>query len=232
MIDCGFSIKESVRRLNRLDKSPEDINAILVTHEHSDHWKGVFPLAFRYSIDIFVTAGCLRATGTSFSDYQGFKLIDSHTPFIVGDISVDPVAVPHDAREPVQFIFSAGQHRLGILTDVGCITPFIKQQYSGCDGLLIEANHDVSILQAGKYPAFLKDRVASQWGHLNNMQTADLIEAIDQDCLKHLVIGHISQSNNNINTVRAVIDNVYNGPAEIIYADQEEGFDWLYLSKL
>ena len=232
MVDCGFSVKDCVRRLQRLDIAPETIDGVLVTHEHSDHWKGVLPFASRYSIDIYITAGCFRATGLCFNDYSGLKLIDSHKNFTVGDIEITPIPVPHDALEPVQYIFSDDHCRLGILTDLGCITPYIEKQYSGCDGLLVEANHDQELLNAGTYPKFLKDRVASQWGHLNNSQTAALISVIDQACIKQLVIGHISQSNNNKSMVKKAIENVYRGSAQIIYADQEEGFDWLYLTKL
>ena len=232
MVDCGFSIKDCSRRLQRLEKTPADIDAILVTHEHSDHWKGVLPLASRFAIDIYITAGCLRATGLTLSDYEGFKLIDSHKTFNIGDIEIKPIPVPHDALEPVQFIFSNNINRLGILTDVGSITPYIEQQYSGCDGLLVEANHDLELLNSGAYPGFLKNRVSGEWGHLNNNQTAALISVIDQACIKQLVIGHISQTNNNKAVVRETIEKVYQGSAKVIYADQEEGFDWLYLSKL
>jgi phosphoribosyl 1,2-cyclic phosphodiesterase len=232
MVDCGFSIKDCSRRLQRLEKTPADIDAILVTHEHSDHWKGVLPLGSRFAIDIYITAGCLRATGLTLSDYVGFKLIDSHKTFNIGDIEIKPIPVPHDALEPVQFIFSNNINRLGILTDVGSITPYIEQQYSGCDGLLVEANHDLELLNSGAYPRFLKNRVSGEWGHLNNNQTAALISVIDQACIKQLVIGHISQTNNDKSVVRQTIEKVYQGSAKVIYADQEEGFDWLYLSKL
>lgn len=232
LVDCGFSVKDTVRRLERLDKKPEDLNAILVTHEHSDHWKGVLPLASRYSINVFITYGCLIATGIRQEDYSFLKIIDSHNSFDIDGISIKPIPVPHDAKEPVQYILSTQNHRFGILTDVGCITPFIEQQYLGCDGLLIEANHDLNLLQEGKYPSFLKQRVASQWGHLNNKQTANLISVIDQKTLKKLVIAHISQSNNHIDIVKQAIDEVIDGTFEVIYADQEEGFDWLYLGGL
>ena len=160
MIDCGFSIKDVVRRLESLGKTPQDLNAILVTHEHSDHWKGVLPLATRYSIDIFITPGCLRAVGLDASSYQGIRLIDSDECFHVGDLKVHPVPVPHDAREPVQFLFYNAKHKLGVLTDLGAVPPYIANLYADCDGLIIEANHDVDMLAQGKYPRFLKERVA------------------------------------------------------------------------
>ena len=144
MIDCGFSIRETTQRLAKLGKKPEQISAILVTHEHSDHWKGVVPLAAKYGIDVYVTAGCLKSRKVDSSGFP-FRIIDSHTGFTIGDIGVTLVPVPHDAREPVQFVFKSELHQLGILTDVGSLTPHIELHYSACDGLLVEANHDLDI---------------------------------------------------------------------------------------
>ena len=230
MIDCGFSIKETARRLERVGKSPQDISAILVTHEHSDHWKGVLPFASKFSIDVYATAGCYRAVNVSPSTSKLFKVICSHSEFMINNVHVLPIPVPHDANEPVQYIFSYDQYRLGILTDVGNITPYIVEQYNNCSGLLVEANHDIELLQAGAYPKFLKDRVAGQWGHLNNHQTASLLSAIDQQSIQKLVIGHISESNNNSARVKQTIEDVFPRSEKIIYANQNEGFDWVYLS--
>lgn len=230
MIDCGFSIKETARRLERAGKSPQDISAILVTHEHSDHWKGVLPFASKFSIDVYATAGCYRAVNVSPSTSKLLKVICSHSEFMINNVHVLPIPVPHDANEPVQYIFSYDQYRLGILTDVGNITPYIVEQYNNCSGLLVEANHDIELLQAGAYPKFLKDRVAGQWGHLNNHQTASLLSAIDQQSIQKLVIGHISESNNNSARVKQAIEDVFPRSEKIIYANQNEGFDWVYLS--
>jgi phosphoribosyl 1,2-cyclic phosphodiesterase len=230
MIDCGFSIKETARRLERVGKSPQDISAILVTHEHSDHWKGVLPFASKFSIDVYATAGCYRAVNVSPSTSKLLKVICSHSEFMINNVHVLPIPVPHDANEPVQYIFSYDQYRLGILTDVGNITPYIVEQYNNCSGLLVEANHDIELLQAGAYPKFLKDRVAGQWGHLNNHQTASLLSAIDQQSIQKLVIGHISESNNNSARVKQAIEDVFPRSEKIIYANQNEGFDWVYLS--
>ena len=230
MIDCGFSIKETARRLERVGKSPQDISAILVTHEHSDHWKGVLPFASKFSIDVYATAGCYRAVNVSPSTSKLLKVICSHSEFMINNVHVLPIPVPHDANEPVQYILSYDQYRLGILTDVGNITPYIIEQYNNCTGLLVEANHDVELLQAGAYPKFLKDRVAGQWGHLNNHQTASLLGAINQQSIQKLVIGHISESNNNSSRVKQVIEEVFTDAEKIIYANQNEGFDWMYLS--
>jgi phosphoribosyl 1,2-cyclic phosphodiesterase len=229
MVDCGFSIRDTSARLAKLGKTPADLSAILVTHEHSDHWKGVVPLANKFSIKVYLTAGCLKSRDTAL-DSADFQIIDSHTPFQVGDLQITPVPVPHDAREPVQYLFNSDNHQLGVLTDIGSLTPHVEAQYGYCDALLVEANHDLDMLATGPYPAFLKDRVAGPWGHLNNDQTAGLIAKVEQERLQHLVIGHISDKNNSIDKVRAVIDPVFSGSANVLYACQQEGFDWLSLN--
>ena len=227
MIDCGFSVKDSLRRLERLGKSPKDISGILVTHEHSDHWKGVLPLASKYAITIYMTAGCLRGTNTNLSDYNGIVLIDSHLTFTVGEIKIKPIPVPHDAREPVQYILSNSHHKVGILTDIGSITPYVSEQYKDCDALIVEANHDINMLRKGDYPSFLKERVGSQWGHLNNKQTASLVASLEQTRLQHLVIAHISERNNDIQLVKSHIEPIFKGIGAIHYACQNQGFGWL-----
>jgi len=229
MIDCGFSIRDTTQRLAKLGKTPDNLDAILVTHEHSDHWKGVVPLAARHSIDVYVTAGCLRSRRADDKQFP-FHIIDSHTPFQIGDLQITPVPVPHDAREPVQFVFNSDRHQLGILTDVGSLTPHIETVYARCDGLLIEANHDLDMLYAGSYPEFLKDRVAGPWGHLNNQQTAKLLSGIDRQRMQQLVIGHISEKNNSLERVKSAVEAVVDGCGNLHYACQQQGFDWLELS--
>ncbi|MDG1165118.1 MAG: MBL fold metallo-hydrolase [Porticoccaceae bacterium] len=228
MVDCGFSIRDTTQRLAKLGKTPEDLSAILVTHEHSDHWKGVVPLANKFSIKVFLTAGCLKSRNLE-NPTTDFQIINSHQQFDVGDIRVTPVPVPHDAREPVQYLFNSESHQLGVLTDIGSLTPHVEAQYAHCDGLLVEANHDLDMLAAGPYPAFLKDRVGGQWGHLNNQQTARLISRVAQDQLQHLVIGHISEKNNSVDRVKLAVEEVFKAEGNVFYACQQEGFDWLYL---
>ena len=144
-------------------------------------------------------------------------------------LKVHPATVPHDAREPVQFLFFNANHKLGILTDLGSVPPYISHLYGDCDGLIIEANHDIKMLEEGSYPRFLKDRVAGAWGHLNNDQTASFIADLDQQRIQHIVVAHISQANNDLNQVKQSIESVYNGAGKIYYATQDKGFDWLEL---
>ncbi|MEJ6774080.1 MAG: MBL fold metallo-hydrolase [Porticoccaceae bacterium] len=228
MVDCGFSIKETTLRMAKLGKQPQDLSAILVTHEHSDHWKGVMPLANKFGIKVYLTAGCLKSRDLK-NPTTDFHIIDSHTEFQVGDLTVTPVPVPHDAREPVQYLFNSLNHKLGVLTDIGSLTPHVEAQYDNCHGLLLEANHDLDMLAMGPYPAFLKDRVSGQWGHLNNQQTARLLANVDQSLIQQLVIGHISDKNNSLDKVRDAVEKVYTGQGNLHYACQQEGFDWLEL---
>ena len=228
MVDCGFSIKETTLRMAKLGKQPQDLSAILVTHDHSDHWKGVMPLANKFGIKVYLTAGCLKSRDLK-NPTTDFHIIDSHTEFQVGDLTVTPVPVPHDAREPVQYLFNSLNHKLGVLTDIGSLTPHVEAQYDNCHGLLLEANHDLDMLAMGPYPAFLKDRVSGQWGHLNNQQTARLLANVDQSLIQQLVIGHISDKNNSLDKVRDAVEKVYTGQGNLHYACQQEGFDWLEL---
>ncbi len=226
LIDCGFSIKETTARMAKLGVEPSQLSAILVTHEHSDHWKGVAPLARRFRLPVYLTAGTFNAVAQS-AGSGDFQLIDSHTSFDIGAITVNPVAVPHDAREPVQYTFCSGGRKLGILTDLGSLTAHVVAQYSGCHGLLVEANHDLDRLAAGPYPDFLKQRVAGNWGHLNNQQTAALLAQIDNSRLATLVIGHVSTKNNCLNLLQETIAQLPQSWQQLIYACQEQGFDWL-----
>lgn len=228
MVDCGFSVRDTVARLERLGKQPQDISAILVTHEHSDHWKGVLPLARRFAIPVYLTSGCLRSREITEVDVR-CEIIDSHNEFLVGDLKVIPVPVPHDAREPVQFIFESRRQRLGVLTDLGSVTPHITQQYASCDGLLLEANHDLDMLAEGPYPAFLKERVGGHWGHLNNQQAGRLLADLDGVRLRQLVVGHISEKNNAIHLVKEAIEPNLPSALSPVYATQNQGFDWLTL---
>ena len=227
LVDCGFSIRETERRLLRLELTPADIGAVLVTHEHTDHLRGVFPLAKKYNIPVIMTAGTSKAAKAS---SVPLTLIDSHSPFVFGDVTITPVSVPHDAREPVQYIFSCRGLRLGVLTDIGSITPHVVDEYSGCDGLLLECNHDLQMLQNGPYPLALKQRISSPWGHLSNDQSLALLESIDLQRLQHLVVGHVSLQNNALEIVKGLMQEVDSKLPSVHYACQEEGFDWLELN--
>lgn len=225
MVDCGFSAREAEKRLQRLAVEPQQLSAILITHEHADHMAGIRVLARRYRLPVYATpgtAGCLPEDVTAL-----VKEFNCHERFAIGDIEVEPFPVPHDAREPSQFVFGNGQHRLGLLTDVGSITPLIEETLTGCDALLLEANHDMVMLENGEYPDHLKKRVAGRFGHLNNVQSASLLEKIDTSRLQHIVAMHISEKNNCPSIVVPLYAEALNCEHDWVgVADQDAGFDW------
>ncbi len=195
LIDCGFAAKELERRSTELGINLSQLDAILVTHEHGDHQRGVGPVARRYQTPVWITAGTAQADFGQLPDQQ---LINPHLPaFNIGEITITPVIVPHDARETIQFIFTYADQRLGLLTDLGHITPHIRTQYTGLHALLLEANHDLQKLATGPYPPKLQARVGGNYGHLNNRQAAEFLDTIDTSQLQHLVIAHLSEKNND-----------------------------------
>lgn len=225
LVDCGFSLSDSLARLARLGVEAESIAAILVTHEHTDHASGVGRLAARFGIPVWCTAGTLNACARY--GIETAQLFNPHDVFAIGGLEIAPVAVPHDAREPSQFIFSDGDCRFGVLTDTGHITPHIERVFDGCDALLLECNHDVERLQAGPYPASLKARVGGPLGHLSNTQAAGLLAALDLGRMRHLVAAHLSDKNNSPALAQAALAAAAGcEPDWIAVADQNLGLDW------
>lgn len=204
LLDCGFAAREAERRLGLLGVTADSLDAILVTHEHQDHIKGVGPLARRHDLPVWISHGTYRQGRCG--DLPEPRLIHSHqASFQIGSIKVQPYPVPHDAREPVQFTFSSDETRLGVLTDSGSITPHIQQVLSGCHALLLEFNHDSQMLADGPYPPALQRRVGGRLGHLNNAQAVSLLAELAHDDLRHLVVAHVSEQNNHPQRVRECI---------------------------
>jgi phosphoribosyl 1,2-cyclic phosphodiesterase len=225
LIDCGFSVKETEQRLLRLLKKANELTAILVTHEHSDHIKGVAALARRYQLPVYMTPGTYHSR--DLGELPELRLIHAYTPFELNGLVVKPVAVPHDAREPAQFVFEFAGLRLGILTDLGSITPHVEASFQACDAMVLEANHDPVMLATGSYPQSLKQRVGGQWGHLSNQQAAGFLQRLDTQRLQHLVVAHISQQNNTLALAQAALAPVTAQVKQVTYACQNQGFDWL-----
>jgi len=228
LIDCGFGPRELTSRLARLGLAPDDIDAILVTHEHGDHVGGVARAAARFSLAVHMSHGTCTAAGLA--GQVEVSLFDSHTLFAVGDLEIQPFPVPHDAREPTQFVVSDGQRRLGVLTDAGCVTPHMVEMLDCCDGLVLECNHDADMLRNGNYPWPLKQRVGGRLGHLDNAAAASLLGQIDRRRLQHIVAAHLSEQNNTPDLARAALAGILGcGRRDIAVADQQRGFDWRQL---
>ena len=227
LLDCGFGLAATAARLARLGLAPEDLAAIVVTHEHDDHIGGVARLARRHGIPVWLTPGTLAGFEALFAGVARISMIQNYDAFVVGDVQVQPFPVPHDAREPAQYVFSDGASRLGVLTDVGCSTRHIEAMLSGCDALVLECNHDAELLRTSSYPQKLRERIAGRFGHLDNGAAADLLRSLDNGKLKHLVAAHLSQENNRPDLARAALSAVMNcAPDWIAIADQDEGLPW------
>lgn len=231
MLDCGFGTNETAARLARIGLTPEDIDAVVVTHEHDDHIAGIPPLARKWRCPVYLTHGTLTALGDAGPHPDVIHVIDSHTPFAVGDIALQPFPVPHDAREPAQFLFGDGAVRLGVLTDVGAWTPHIAVMLSGLDALVLECNHDRDMLAGGSYPPPLKRRIASRLGHLDNGAAAELVASVDCSRLQHLIAAHLSQQNNTPELARAAMARALTcDPQWVGVATQDDGFGWREIS--
>lgn len=229
LIDCGFTLRETERRLARLGKTPQQLSALLVTHEHSDHANGVGPLARKYDLPVYLTAGTYKQS--RIGSVNRLHQINSHDSFEIMGVQIQPVPVPHDAREPCQFVLDDGAKRLGLLTDLGSVTPFIQQSYNNLDALLLECNHDLDMLASGPYPYALKQRIRGDYGHLSNVQAAELLKGVELHSVQHLVISHISEQNNSAElAVSEVVDAVGCSRDWLTVADQEQGFDWREIS--
>lgn len=231
LMDCGFSLRETTMRLARLKLKPEQLSGILLTHEHEDHAKGAFRLAATFNIPLFLTHGTRAMLGDVPAGID-LHIINGHTPFTIDDIEVHPYPVPHDAREPVQYVFSNGMHRLGVLTDTGTSTPHIESTLSGCHALVLECNHDLDMLMNNpRYPYSLKQRISGDFGHLDNGASARLLSRLDTGCLQHIVAAHLSEKNNHPDLARNALCEVLNCSSDWInVANQIHGMHWLAIS--
>jgi phosphoribosyl 1,2-cyclic phosphodiesterase len=230
LLDCGFGHKEATRRLARLEIAPESINAIIITHEHSDHIGGAARFCDLYGATLMMTYGTHWAARESYARAYAERAVscfDSAEVFAVGDLEVHPFSVPHDARQPVQMVFTDGDMRLGVLTDVGESTLTIEAALTACDALVLEANHDEAMLANSSYPPSLKRRIAGKQGHLSNAASADILRRIDCSRLKHVVAAHLSQQNNSPDHARAALSEALHcTPEWIDVACQQQGFAW------
>lgn len=231
LLDCGFTLKETIIRLSRLGLEPDMIDGIVVTHEHDDHISGVARFARKFGIPIWLTHGTLRSVEKMFAPSPTINIIDGYQRFSIDDIEIEPYPVPHDAQEPAQFVFSDGALRLGVLTDTGCSTPHIEATLSNCHALVLECNHDARMLADSDYPWSLKQRVGGRFGHLENAASAELLASLDCSRLQHIIAAHLSQKNNTPLLAQTMLSVALNcGIDWIGVASQSGGFGWRQLT--
>lgn len=207
LFDAGFSSREIERRLRLVDVEPQSIDALFITHEHGDHVKGVAAFARRHDVEVWMTPGTWRALGTP--DIPGARLLSGQGQTLrVDGLRIDAFPIPHDAREPCQYVVEGAGRRLGMLTDAGHVSAHAASLLRDSDGLILEMNHDPERLRHGPYPPSLKRRVGGDFGHLSNAQAAELLDECPLASLSILCVAHVSETNNDLRLVTETIERV------------------------
>lgn len=227
LIDCGFGPRQLQDRLASAGLALDQIDAVFVTHEHSDHVGCAHALALRQRIPVWMSRGTHAAIGSP--DFDGLlRWAGDGTAIDLGCFEARPFTVPHDAREPLQLRCSDGTAHLGVLTDLGHATAHVLEQLAGCHALLLEANHDPQMLADSRYPPFLKRRVGGPHGHLANAAAADILRAVNHAGLRQVVAAHLSAQNNHPELVRPLLAAALDwSPQAIGIADPRHGTGWL-----
>lgn len=225
LVDNGFNLRQIGRRLARAGLALHDIDAVVVTHEHSDHVGGVARFARKAAVPVYCSEGTAEASGLD--DYVRVRSVRAGARIGIGPLAIEPYEVPHDAAEPLQFVFSDGDRRVGLLTDAGEASAGIVAALDRVDALLLECNHDEAMLRYGSYPPFLKARIGGSQGHLSNDQAALILSRIDRSRLGWIAAAHLSRSNNTPALARVALAAVLGcAEGEVAVADQDDGLDW------
>lgn len=200
LVDVGISCKRTVDGLNQLGLTGKDIDGILITHEHSDHISGLGVICRKFGIPIYATEGTIaaikRVSNLGVIDDSLFHVVREDNRFILKDITVNPMKISHDAAQPVAYRFQYGSRRMAVATDLGTYNDYTVESLRGMDVLLLEANHDINMLQVGPYPYALKQRILGNKGHLSNELSGKLLSRLLHDNLKNVFLGHLSKENN------------------------------------
>jgi phosphoribosyl 1,2-cyclic phosphodiesterase len=227
LIDCGLGLRALDARLGVAGLSVKQIDAIFITHEHSDHIGCARQLALKHRIPVWMSHGTHTAAGEL--DFDGLlNVAQDGVEVDLTEICVTPFTVPHDAREPLQLRCTDGSRHLGVLTDLGHSTDHVLSHLAQCHALLLECNHDAGMLESSAYPAFLKRRIGGRYGHLSNEDSAKIAKALDHPGLEHIVAAHLSQQNNRPELALAALAAALGRePGDIGVATQVAGCEWV-----
>lgn len=196
LADCGLSCKKLEEALAKAKINPNDIAAVLITHEHSDHIKGAGIVSRKYGLPVFATEKThARMASLGISD-ENIRTISPERDFEIGTVGIRPFSIPHDAADPVAYNFFFGQKKLSLATDIGNMNDYIMKQLRGSLAVLLEANHDVGMLMHGRYPVALKRRILGDNGHLSNAAAAKAVLELTKSGTRHVMLGHLSNDNN------------------------------------
>ncbi len=225
LIDAGFSAKALCERMQSIGVSPDDLTAILISHEHSDHVKGVSVLARKYHIPVWLTRGTYKRLKDR--NLPSVEFIHPHGSFCLGEAKVSPFPIPHDAAEPCQFVIGDGNRRFAVATDMGFVTPHVREHLRNIDALLLESNYDAEMLKNGSYPHALRGRIDGRYGHLSNQQAAEFAQSLEHSGLQRLYLGHLSENNNTPDCAyAAVADRLQRGGDDLRVLQRTRVGEW------
>lgn len=196
LIDAGLSCREITRRLEIIGINVISLDAIIITHEHSDHIKGAGPVSRKYDATVYANRPTINRCTNQLRKTRVNDILETGKSFKINDITIETFAKNHDAADPVGLIVSSNGSRLGIITDVGASTSLLETRLRDCTSVMLEFNHDIEMLENGPYPYYLKKRIRSSYGHLSNEQAGDLLKRLCHKNLNHVVLAHLSEVNN------------------------------------
>jgi phosphoribosyl 1,2-cyclic phosphodiesterase len=207
LIDAGLSARKTTDRLAEIGERPEDLRAICISHEHGDHIAGIRVLQKKHGMPVYANSGTLEGILSNRKN-EGLtcRCFTTGAPFAVGDLTIEPFAVPHDAYEPVGFVLRAGPFSVGVVTDLGVVTHLVREKLRACQAVVIEANHDETLLHEADRPWSLKQRIRGNQGHLSNRAAATLMAEIAGDGLQHLFLAHLSADCNSPRHAQATFE--------------------------
>ncbi len=230
LIDAGLSGIEIERRLRSKGLCPDDLDAILVSHEHADHIHGVGVLSRRFDLPVFISERTSKAASSHIGNIQDIVNFESGISFLINTLTIHPFSISHDAEDPVGFTINRDKTKIGIATDLGIATSMVKEHLKDCSLLILEANHDTDMLINGPYPWELKQRIKNRTGHLSNEESKNLLKDVQHDRLKHVILAHISETNNTPEkALNAVGPALINRNSRISAATQNESGELIHL---
>ncbi len=222
LVDAGISCRETFKRLKGCSLDPYSLSAICISHEHSDHVYGLLVLARKLNVPVFMTEATHRAWIKSLANDPGespaiakLEIFSAGRQFVIGDVTVTPFTIPHDAADPVGFTFRTEGIKVGIATDLGYLPPNVCDHLRGCDVLIVESNHDIEMLRGGPYPWSVKQRVMSRVGHLSNDALADFFASDYDGDAAYVVLAHLSEQNNHPELARRAAEKAL-GPRQTL----------------
>ncbi len=219
LVDAGISCRETERRMKRLGLRMDSVKAIFISHEHSDHIRGLEVLSRKYSLPVYITENTMQH-GNLNLDTLYVRTFDEYAPVAIGELSITAFPKFHDAIEPRSFMISSQEIRIGVFTDIGAPCDHLIRHFNQCHAAFLEANYDEQMLEKGRYPFYLKKRIRGGKGHLSNKQALELFKAHKPPYMSHLLLSHLSRDNNNPELVLELFRQ-HAGQTEIIVASRD-----------